>query len=295
MTSQIKLENKFGIIILNWNSSKNTIECINSILLNDYSNYHIYLIDNGSKKSDYLFLKKNIKNKKNITLIRNIKNLGFAQGCNIGIKKALQDGIKHFLLLNNDTIVEKNFFSKLNRYINDIKEYGIISPTIYNYYTKKIWRKGDWLTFKKTSGIRKIKRPVGCAYLINKETIEKVGFFDSNFFAYGEEEDYSYRCRKKGLNIYYVSDCNVWHKVVEFRNAPYKIYLNSRNNWYLYNKYQYPEKIFYYIYLIFLKLPIKFLKYFYKRRAFRAFYDGNRDGLRWIITKMKPQNHYIKE
>ena len=38
-----------SVIILNWNGWQDTIECLETVLKNNYQNYHIFLIDNFSE------------------------------------------------------------------------------------------------------------------------------------------------------------------------------------------------------------------------------------------------------
>ncbi len=153
-----------SIIILNWNGWKDTIECLDSVIDNNYKNYDLIILDNSSKdesikkinnhlknlksknisffdldeKDIELFelnsLNKNKKSKKNIFFIKNDFNYGFAGGNNIGIKFALRKLNSDFvLLLNNDTIVDSNFLIELINVTNEKEKVGLVGPKVYYY------------------------------------------------------------------------------------------------------------------------------------------------------------------
>jgi GT2 family glycosyltransferase len=129
-----------SIIILNWNGSEDTVECLESVYKIKYPNYNIILLDNASNdeslekirgylegkikvKSPFFeyarnkplkfreYLKNEIESLKNrdnhylnkeLILIKNDKNYGFTEGNNIGIRYALNTlNSDYILLLNN--------------------------------------------------------------------------------------------------------------------------------------------------------------------------------------------------
>src|SRR4051794_15878382 len=97
---------RVSIIILNWNSYAVTRDCILSLRKMDYQNFEVVLVDNGSVDGSP---EKLLENAPEIRLIKNASNLGFACGCNVGMREALCRGTDYILLLNNDTIVAPDF------------------------------------------------------------------------------------------------------------------------------------------------------------------------------------------
>lgn len=95
-----------AIIIVNWNGKKYLKNCLESIKNQIYRDFDIFLVDNNSTDNSL----KIAKGYHNITIIRNDKNLGFAKGNNIGIKKALEKGYKFIVLVNYDTVADRNWF-----------------------------------------------------------------------------------------------------------------------------------------------------------------------------------------
>src|SRR5689334_2050484 len=100
---------KVTIVIVNWNGFKDTVECINSLMKIDYSNFDIIVVDNGSSDNESDKLKSKFSN---IMIISLKRNLGFAIANNVGIRIALNRGSDYVLLLNNDTVVDKKFLNE---------------------------------------------------------------------------------------------------------------------------------------------------------------------------------------
>ena len=97
---------KIAIVILNFNGENQTLACVQSIekLKKEDCKLNIIIVDNGS-------VDKFIDNK--LQIIRNEENLGFSGGNNVGIQYALDHDADYIVILNNDTIVDKNLISEL--------------------------------------------------------------------------------------------------------------------------------------------------------------------------------------
>jgi GT2 family glycosyltransferase len=171
------------IIILNWNGWKDTIECIDSIIQQEYSNYKIILIDNCSgddsvtkihewaqgvipsqslygkfpKKEEAINIlriseseieTKPLKNENaKIVLIQTEENLGFAKGSNIGIKYALNNQADYVFLLNNDTYIFNKSITELIDFLEKNKNYFAATSQIRYYDNKTIWHCGGNVTW----------------------------------------------------------------------------------------------------------------------------------------------------
>ena len=87
------------IILVNWNRSKDTLECIESIGSSTYSNYNIVVVDNGSRNDSLLEIRRHASN---FILLEAGENLGFTGGNNLGIRYAFAHGADYVFILNND-------------------------------------------------------------------------------------------------------------------------------------------------------------------------------------------------
>lgn len=114
-----ELIEKVAFVILNYNNSQDTVECIESVQKIDYKNFEIILIDNDSTDDSVDILSSKFPE---ITLIQTGINLGYAGGNNVGIKKAIDSKADYICVLNNDVVVDTNFLTIL---IDSIKKIQI--------------------------------------------------------------------------------------------------------------------------------------------------------------------------
>ncbi len=289
---------RFAINILNWNGYKDTVDCISSILKNEYGDFQIFVLDNGSKNREYSLLKKKFIKNKRVSILSSKRNLGFAQGHNYLCSKINIDNFDYVFLLNNDTLLKFNFLKEMDKSLNKIndKRFKIFVPTIYYFNKKlkeeKIWRAND---SKKLSQYEMaVKRPTGCAVIIESDIIKKYGLFKEEFFAYAEELEYFYRMNKLDVKILYIPKAIMWHKVIEFKDSNFKVYMSSRNKWHYWSLMNSFDKIAYLLYLTGWYLPLKFGSYSKNRSNLHYFFKGNKDGIYWSFTKIKPKNPFIK-
>jgi GT2 family glycosyltransferase len=220
---------RVSVVIINWNGWKDTLECLESLFDVNYSNYDVVVVDNNSHDDSVIQIKDYAPNKE-LKLIENEKNYGFAEGNNIGIKYAL----KYFkpdyiLLLNNDIVVDKDFLKELVNIGKSDDKIGILGPKIY-FYDKPdvIWSAGCKISWKLGRGLhigigqtdhgqydnpKKVEYISGSAFLIKKGVINKIGLMDKKYFLYFEESDWTLRANQAGYKSLYVPNAKVWHKV----------------------------------------------------------------------------------
>ncbi len=97
-----------SIVILTFNQLEYTKECVESIRRHTPGTHEIIFVDNGSTDGTVKWLRTLVAKNSNYRLIENSENLGFAKGCNQGIKASSGE---HILLLNNDVVVTEGWLS----------------------------------------------------------------------------------------------------------------------------------------------------------------------------------------
>ncbi|MFH1610428.1 MAG: glycosyltransferase family 2 protein [Patescibacteria group bacterium] len=217
---------KISIIIVNYNGQDFLSDCLESVLKSNYPNFEVIFVDNNSNDDSI-----NIVNKfSEVKIIKNNKNLGFARANNIGIKQASGDA---YFLLNNDTIINPELVTVLSKELFSSEQIGIVGPKIYFLKQnekpenqKTIWFAGgkiNWKTAKSwhigkdkdDSDYKDQKKEVdfitGCALMIKKEVVSKIGLLEKKFFAYYEDADWCQRAKKAGYKVVYVPFDGVWH------------------------------------------------------------------------------------
>ena len=226
-----------GIIILNYINWKDTINCIISIFNSKtIEPYHIYVIDNASPNK----IEKAISDKladQRITLVQNEKNLGYAAGNNVGIKKALEDGCSAILITNNDVRFLKGSIEKLYYYLQKHNNVGIVGPKILDnngniqksnicMYTglkekylvrtrlNAIFRKLHAEYFGLNRDYNKefiVYAVLGCCFMMSRECALEVTPLDENTFLYEEELILGIHMEEKGYKTVYFPESTIIH------------------------------------------------------------------------------------
>ena len=183
----------------------------------------------GGKEKEIEDLPSNRK----LILIKNEKNYGFAEGNNVGMRYALKAlNPNYILLLNNDTVVDKNFLKELVKVGETNKRIGVVGSNI-NFYNKpnmiqsmgvkinwcsgKIkdfgWKKEDKIKFDKIIESIELDAVSGCSMLIKEKVLEKIKYLDTSYFLYFEDTDFCVRTKRAGYRIAYAPQASVWHKL----------------------------------------------------------------------------------
>lgn len=213
---------KFSIITINYKSENLTINLLKNLLkIYHDTSMEIIVVDNGS---DSEILEEFIKKTGNkIKIIKNKKNMGFAQAGNQGAQIA--EG-KFLIFLNNDTAVKDDFISPCLRALEGDKKIGAISPAIFKTSGKR--QKMSYGNFPSLKEFLKIKLKKelesdqresltfvdwisGCVFIIKNDLFKKIGRWDSNFFLYYEDVDICQRLKNFSYKIAICNQCSVNH------------------------------------------------------------------------------------
>src|ERR687893_2718413 len=110
---------KFSVIIVNYASWPMTLRCIESLQQTRYTDLEVLVVDNDSVEVPEL--------PSWVRLIRNKENIGFARAHNRGIAASSGDPV---VLINPDTLVERDFFEHLEGFVSENPKAGICGPKI---------------------------------------------------------------------------------------------------------------------------------------------------------------------
>jgi len=268
------MDNKYlvDIVILNLNQEADTAECILSLKRMYYKNYRVILVDNGSTDGSGFRIKERFRD---VQFLRSEENLGFAGGCNMGIRYSLENSrANYILLLNNDAVVSESLLTALLETVQPDRAIGIAGAVNYYYFWpdkvhmaahRFFWWLGMQGILTAIEGKSKEVQSVsGCCMMIKKEVAQKTGLFDERFFIYYEDADLCLRARKAGFKVVAVSAAKVWHKVnkVLGTKTPREYYIYTRNQPLFMIKHC--PKIFLANYFIvyFLKVSIRIIYFF---------------------------------
>lgn len=215
----INFEKFVSIIIVTFNQLSYTKRCIESIIkYSNYGNMEIIVVDNNSSDGTKEYLT-SLGSK--IRVIFNEKNLGFSKANNMGIKLAVGDVI---ILLNNDTVVTKEWIGKFVKHIYGDCNIGMIGPVTNNIGNEsRINADYDDIESMQEFAVSYCEKHKGELYYdidmlamfcvaIRKEVIEKVGYLDEKYgIGMFEDDDYSERIRAAGYILACAEDIFIHH------------------------------------------------------------------------------------
>ncbi len=225
---------ELSIIIVNYNVKHFIEQCLHSVY-NALKGIEaeVFVVDNNSADGSVALIKSKFPQ---VKLIENSENKGFSVANNQAIR--ISSG-KYVLLLNPDTVVQEDTFSKCIHFMN-------ANPTAGALGIKMLDGKGNFLpeskrglptpkvAFYKIFGLSRLfpnskkfgqyhltyldkekTHPVdilsGAFMFIRKEALDKAGLLDETFFMYGEDVDLSYRIKLAGYTNYYFADSGIIH------------------------------------------------------------------------------------
>ena len=255
-----------AILMLNWNGASDTLECIDSLRRVE-SDYFCVVADNGSADDSVARIEKYFQDENLAHRIVNegdtlteppanhefilytlSENIGFARGNNAAIRLIASAKPDHYLLLNNDTIVEPDFLQQLESFAAEHPDYLALTPLIcYNSDRNLVWNAGG----KQKWGLRKYhyaKQPLqhiketghipvtfltGCALYADASLLQQDGTLLTERFFFGEEDfEFCLRMNQQGKKMACVLTSKIYHKVnssvahVEPLGKTYIYYLN---------------------------------------------------------------------
>jgi len=229
-----------SVVVLNWNGKAVIFECLDSLLRQTYRSLEIILVDNGSTDGSLDLVRNQYGH--SLVIVESSTNVGFAEGCNIGIRASKGEFIA---LVNSDATVEPLWLAELVKGLQD-PQVGMCASKIF-YYDKRdlIENTGQTITrdglgrtrgrLEKDEGqydsFQEVFCPNGCAGIYRKHMLEESGLFDRLFFAYADDIDVGLRGRLLGYRCQYVPTAVAYHRLSSSFGlfSPLKAYLVERN------------------------------------------------------------------
>lgn len=200
------------VVLVNYKNESKTIDCVQALQKGSVKPQRVYVVDNTPNSSGEKYIP-------DIQFIFNKNNVGFAAGCNQGIRAALEQGFNgYFWLLNNDTIPSEQALENLLKKAEETKA-GVTGSAIYT-------ANGDFSggVGKIHSRFASVKRPCstedqtfdyieGSSFLISPECLQKIGLLSEDYFLYFEESDYCLKAKRSGFSLAWATDSIIKHDI----------------------------------------------------------------------------------
>ena len=221
-----------SVVVVNWNGRHLLSRCLDSLVTQDYPNYEVLLVDNGSQDGSVDFVKSLYPN---VRTIESPTNLGYAGGCNLGAAHA---GGDYILLLNNDTKMSATLISQLARALDCSPETAAVAGVAVG----SLEMAGEshvqipilGVTAKHIVGPydpnRLFYAPGTCVMYRNGILAQP---FDPDYFAYDEDVYLSWRLRLLGHGVQINVDAYFEHEPFSTsrRIKSYVVFCGERNRW----------------------------------------------------------------
>ena len=227
MEDPFTTDKKIICIVLAWNHIEDTMLTLSTLLASKGVEFETVLVDNASTDDTVERVKSAFPE---VKIIQSDKNLGVSGGYNLGMAYATSQNADYMLVANNDIEIDPEMLANLVRRMEQDPSLGMVMPLIYHYYDdrERYWcTGGHWRSFPPTikmSNFNKSSKQVSllpetidfapsCILLLSGEAVRKTGMFDTSYFFYYDDWDYSIRMREAGYRIGLVADAWMWHKV----------------------------------------------------------------------------------
>lgn len=198
-------------IIVTYNGERWIRKCLQTILESSHPS-DIFVVDNCSTDSTVSIIEEFPVNFERLDF-----NAGFGFANNVVLKKLIAVDYEYFFLINQDLYVQKNTLAKLIDFAEKNPTTGIIAPIQYNgdgseidtNFRQYINLSQDHGSFYETGFCN------AAAWLVKKNCLQKLGFFNENFKHYGEDRNYCERTKFHGFKIAIVKETKVLHDRIQ--------------------------------------------------------------------------------
>lgn len=240
-----KVTPKVVVLILSYNGKHLLEDSVSSYLKNDYQNFEVVVIDNGSNDGTVNYLQQNFPS---VTCLKLDKNQGYSGGFNIGLNYAFnQNNAEYVLVTNNDVKADPKVISALVQVAVTNDKIGFVTGKVYYFDVpdtlqtvgKKehplLWNGGHIGNREKDSGqydqICERFFADDIFTLVSRKIYIDTGGYDTTFRFQCEEYDWQARAKALGYKIYYTPYAKIWHKesMTIGKTSAFKAYYDSRN------------------------------------------------------------------
>lgn len=228
-----KIKMELSIVIVNWNTREYLRSCLASIFSSTPSvSFEVIVVDNASGDGSAEMVRECFKN---VELIENDENIGYAEGNNQAIERS---GGEYLLLLNPDTEVRFDTIDKLLEFARSHPDAAAVGCRLIGN-DGRVQRScrgfpEPWGVFCEYIGLSRlfpgsrafgsyrmtyfdyeceaeVDQPMASCLLIPRKAIEETGLFDKEYPIFFNEVDWCYRAKKAGWKVYFTPEAEILH------------------------------------------------------------------------------------
>jgi GT2 family glycosyltransferase/glycosyltransferase involved in cell wall biosynthesis len=237
---------RVATVVLNYRTPDQTWLAVRSVQSSTYSPLEIVVVDNASGDGSAARLRASLRN---VTVIEASSNGGFSAGCNIGMRAALAGAADYILLLNSDAVLAPGAIGKLAAALAQHPEVGIVAPVLLSReepdhissagisFSRRTGRMrhqhgGRRLSALAPAAVTFVDAVSGCAMLIRRSVLDRVGLLNEEFFFSFEDIEFCLRARGADFRTACLPDALAYHeggRTIGRRSAR-RVYFATRNH-----------------------------------------------------------------
>jgi GT2 family glycosyltransferase len=257
-----------AVIIVNWNAREDLRRCLESLYATPLPElaYEVWVVDNASSDGSGEMVAAAFPQ---VHLVVNSQNVGFSKANNQAIA---QTNSRYVFLLNSDAFIHPGALDQLLAYADAHPSAGILGPQVRNtdstlqfscrrfpglgagfFRNTYLGRLFPHNKFSRDYLMHDLDHnhdhPVdwvsGCAMLLRRELIDKIGALDERFYMYCEDVDICQRAWEAGYQVVYAPDAVVTHAIGRSsdKNGDQMV-IEFHRSWYEYDKKRHPQASF---------------------------------------------------
>lgn len=216
---------KIGIVICNYNKENAVLECIQCILESKYTDYDLYVVDNGSTDNSVQRIQEKYSNQ--VTLLMNKENLGGSGGFNTGLRVVYEKGYPYVMCVDNDAMLDENAIGNLYEFLENHPEAGMAGAKVYHLeepqFVQQFGQKIDFENFCTEvhyyNALEDGRMPeylyvdsvAACSLMVRRSVIDEIGFMPEENFLYWDDTEWCYLCNLAGHKVASVGNAKALH------------------------------------------------------------------------------------
>jgi len=237
---------KTAAVVVDWRRPRDTIEALRSLAAMSPAPDLIICVENGSLPEERALVRAEVPPQ--VHFIELDENLGFAGGCNAGMRAALDKGADWTLVLNNDATVAPSCLSACLAAATADPRIAVVGPAVAFADTPdRLWYGGGivshWLGFTRHRGLNRpashpppsseVSYVSACCALVSSRAWLDVGPFRADFFSYYEDAEWCQRAASRGWRGHYLGEVLCWHAAGVSSNQRGSLGLSENTAYYL--------------------------------------------------------------
>lgn len=302
------------VLILSYNGKALLDDAVPSYLQNDYPDFEVVVIDNGSVDGTREYVNEHWPS---VTVLRTEENLGYSGGFNLGLAYAFKErNADYVLITNNDVRADSQVIRALVSVAESDPYIGFVSGKVYYFdepevlqtvgkYEDPVRWNGDHIGGRVTDQgqFEKVEERIfvdDIFTLVRREVYDAIGGYDITFRFQAEEFDWQARAKKLGYRIFFTPHAKIWHKesMTIGKQSSFKAYYDARNPMLVILKHREPEFFRNYFWLHFRSqvfrnslVKVKQLRPWVGIRIWQGFFSGILWGIR---NKRFTRHHFLR-